>query len=269
MAVTNSWTLPPPPTAAPPPPPPAPTGGPPSWATVAEIVSDAAIEEGLSPVTIDDPYASSDPNILQLLGLLKRAGRGLVRERGWTHLQREFTFSTVVGQASYPLPSDFREMIPQSGWDRSTMYQLGGPVGAAVWQLAKAITITGSLRPLARFNGGNIEFTPTPTKVETIAFEYVSSSWVKPAGEPSPSKDAPSAATDVICFNSDLVVCALKLAWEKAKRMDTTAAQADYDRALASEMNADASSPDVSLGGSDKSPAEEVWNNVPQSGIGQ
>lgn len=240
-----------------------------TWATVAEIISDAAIEEGLLPTTIADPFASSDQNILQLLGLLKRAGRGLVRERGWTHLQREFTFSTVAGQASYQLPADFREMIGQSGWNRTTRFALGGPIGAAGWQYTKANTTTGALQPLVRFEGGNLSFTPTPTAVETIAFEYISSSWVKPAGEPSPSKDAPTAATDVICFNSDLVVCALKLAWEKAKRMDTTMAQADYDRALASEMNADASAPDISLGGSDSSPAQDVWNNVPQTGIGQ
>src|SRR3954464_7110260 len=168
MAVTNAWTLPPPPAPVPP-------SSPPdqipltTWATVAEIISDAAIEEGLVPPT-GDPYASSDQNILQLLGLLKRAGRGLVRERRWTHLQREFTFSTVVGQASYQLPADFREMINQSGWNRTTRFALGGPIGAAGWQYTKANTTTGALQPWVRFDGGNLSFTPTPTAVETIAF---------------------------------------------------------------------------------------------------
>src|SRR3954468_3046330 len=47
----------------------------PGWDTVAEIVSDTAIELGLISAPIADPFASTDPNILQLLGLLKSGGR--------------------------------------------------------------------------------------------------------------------------------------------------------------------------------------------------
>jgi hypothetical protein len=46
----------------------------PAWDTVAEIVSDAAIELGLISAAISDPFASTDPNILQLIGLLKSGG---------------------------------------------------------------------------------------------------------------------------------------------------------------------------------------------------
>jgi len=241
-----------------------------TWGTVADIVSDAAIELGLYFQPIDDPYASTDQNILQLAALLKAAGKGVVRERGWTWLQREYNFQTVANQAAYTLPSDFREMIPQSGWNRTTVYEIGGPIGASAWQLTKAVSAFASLRPWARFSGGTIEFTPTPTAVQTIAFEYISWFWVKPLGQPTPSTDTPTAADDVVCFNEDLMVRALKLAWKKAKGFDTTTEQADYDRALISEMNADAAAPVIYVGGeADKSPAEEVWGNVPQTGIGQ
>lgn len=240
-----------------------------SWQTVAEIVSDAAIEEGLILAAVDDPFSSADPNIIQLLAMLKSAGRAVVRERGWTHLTKEHTFQTANGQATYPLPADFREMVDQSGWNRTTVYQLGGPVGAEAWQLAKAVQIVGSVQPWARFAGGNLSFTPTPIAVQTIAFEYRTWFWIKPHGQPDPSLDAPSQANDVVCLNHALMVCALKLAWEKAKRMDTSSAQADYDRALAAAMNEDSQSPEIYLGGSDKSPAQDVWGNVPQTGIGQ
>lgn len=246
------------------------TTGLPGWDTVAEIVSDVAIEEGLLQAPITDPYASADPNILQLTALLKSAGRMVVREHGWSHLQREFVFSTVASQAAYPLPSDFREMIEQSGWNRTTVYPFGGPIGAAVWQLTKAFPLVGTLQPFVRFQGGQMSFSPTPTAVQTIAFEYQSWFWVRPVGQTSPSSDTPTAASDTICFNASLMVCALKLAWEKAKRMDTTAAQADYERALASEMNQDSAAPTMILGGSsDSSPAQAVWDNIPQTGIGQ
>lgn len=241
-----------------------------AWGTVADAISDAALELGLTQARIDNPFASTDQNILQLIALFKRAGKGIVRERGWTHLQREYTFSTVVGQEAYPLPSDFREMISQSGWDRTTAYTLGGPVGAAAWQAAKAFPSAVSIRPNIRFQGGQISISPTPTAVQTIAFEYQSWSWIIRAGETTPTTDTPSAPGDVACFNEDLLVAATKLAWKIAKGMDTTTAQADFDRSLASEVNADASAPDIPLGGgSGSSPAQDVWNNVPQTGIGQ
>lgn len=267
MAVTNSWTLP----AAPAPSPPPATTVSPLWTTVEKIISDVAQEEGIAPEgkPVTDPYGSLDANILQLTALLKSAGRALVRERGWTHLQREYTAQTVAGQAAYALPSDFREMVDQSGWNRTTRYMLGGPIGGEAWQYAKAITIAGAIQPWVRFQGGQFSFTPTPVAVETVAFEYRSWSWIMPAGETEPTMDAPTAATDIVCFNSALMVCALKLAWEKAKRMDTTSAQADYDRALAAAMNEDSQSPEIYLGSSEGSPAQDVWGNVPQTGIGQ
>jgi hypothetical protein len=241
-----------------------------TWKTVAELVSDVALEEGIAQAPIVDPYGSADPNILQLTALLKSAGRSVVRERAWSHLQRELVFQTVAGQPSYGLPSDFREMVPQSGWDRTTLYQLGGPIGAEVWQLAQAIHIVGSVYPFIRFAGGQISFTPTPTSVQTIAFEYRSWFWVRPSAGTDPTSDAPTAATDILCFDGALMVCALKLAWEKAKRFDTATAQADYDRALAAAMNEDSAAPEIPIGSSgDSSPAQDVWSNVAQTGIGQ
>src|SRR5436309_6125007 len=86
------------------------------WKTVGEIVSDAALEEGLVTAAIADPYAPADQNVSQLTALLKSAGKAVVRERAWNHLQRQLVFQTVVGQYAYGLPSDFREMVPQSRW---------------------------------------------------------------------------------------------------------------------------------------------------------
>ena len=63
--------------------------------------------------------------------------------------------------------------------------------------------------------------------------------------------------------------CALKWAWVKAKKMDSTTEQADYDRALAAEMNADSSSPVIDLGGGDQTVRQRPWNNVARTGIGQ
>lgn len=52
--------------------------------------------------------------------------------------------------------------------------------------------------------------------------------WVSNSGD-----DAPSASSDIVEFDAQLVVRALKLAFLRAKGFDTTAAQGDYDTTLA------------------------------------
>src|SRR6266481_4730387 len=115
------------------------------YATVASLISDAAVELGLVSADIVDPYASTDPNILQLVRLLKSGGSSLARYREWSHLQKEFTFQTVNGQNAYPLlPTDFLSLVPNSGWNRTTQIPLGGPIGAQYWQFRKAV-VPGSV----------------------------------------------------------------------------------------------------------------------------
>jgi hypothetical protein len=239
----------------------------PAWATVATVVSDAAIELGLASADISDPYASTDPNVLQLVRLLKSGGRELLRMRDWSHLVKEYTFPTVASTASYALPSDFRKMIPQSGWDRSTLLPMSGPVSSQVWQYRAAVTVTASILVEFRLWQGLMYLTPTPTSAETIAYEYLSTYWVATASNTLPTLDAPSASTDVICFEPNLVVRKLKLDFRKAKGFDTSAALMDFESSLQSALGADATAPVLSLNGSEGVPLIDV-DNVPDTGYG-
>lgn len=220
----------------------------PAWDTVAEIVSDAAIELGLRSTAMSDPFASTDPNILQLIALLKSGGRRLAREYAWTHLQSEYTFSTVASTAAYALPSDFRAMIPQTHWNRTTQWPLLGPTSPQRWQYLQALTgnvIYAEFRSL----GGQIKLTPTPSATQSIAFEYLSSYWVKPTGQTAPTADQPTVATDTVCFDPLLAVSMLRLAFKKAKGMDTSGEQQDYDDALSKVMGEDAPAPVLQVSG--------------------
>jgi hypothetical protein len=239
----------------------------PAWATVATVVSDAATELGLVSADISDPYASSDPNILQLLRLLKSGGRELLRMRDWTHLVNEYTFSTVASTASYALPSDFRKMIPQSGWDRSTLLPMSGPVSSQVWQYREAITVTASILVEFRLWQGLMYLTPTPTSVETIAYEYLSTYWVATASNTLPTLDAPTASTNVVCFDPNLAMRKLKLDFLKAKGFDTSAALMDFESSLQSALGADATATVLSLNGSEEVPLIDA-GNVPDTGYG-
>lgn len=197
--------------------------------TVANIVSDAAVELGLGSVS--DVFASTDANVIQLRTLLKRVGRRLTLERRWTQLQVEHTFSTVSGTAAYNLPADFSMMIDQTGWNRTSDHP-AHPLNPQQWQYLKASASTAAFTVMFRPRELTIEIYPTPSAVETIAFEYVSRYWVRNTGGTTLDKDAPTINTDVLMFDAVLLVPALKLAWLSAKGFDTTAALEDYNHAL-------------------------------------
>jgi hypothetical protein len=240
----------------------------PSWATVATIISDAAIELGLISADITDPFASTDPNIIQLLRFLKSGGREIARAREWTHLDREYTFSTVSGTANYALPSDFRNLIAQSGWNRTTVWPLGGPVSSQDWQYRKASPVVGDISYAVRLWASQMYLNPTPTSTQTIAFEYLSTYWVKPSGQTSPTSETPTVATDTICFDPNLIVRKLKLDFLKAKGLDTTTAQIDFDASLDSAKGEDADGPILSLGGYVDPLHLLSGDNFPQTGYG-
>jgi|SRR6266850_4143283 len=244
----------------------------PTWDTVANLISDAAIELGIAPnaAPIANPFAATDPNILQLLAYLKSGGRDLAKRRQWAHLQKEFTFPTVNGQIAYPLPSDYRSLVPNSGWNRTTQWPLGGPVGAEFWQFRKATVFAGTVFLNVRIWQGQMFFEPTPTSAQTIAFEYLSSSWIMPSGQTAPTSSTPAAATDTVCFEPNLVVKRLRLDFQRAKHFDTTTEQDDYDDALYAAELEDSPARTIYLGGrANRTPKRIDRWNIPDTGVGQ
>jgi len=216
--------------------------------TAGQIINDALVEVGLSSVS--DPFASSDPNIIQMCTLFKAVGRQLMHIHPWTRLRKEHTFTTVQGTSSYDLPSDFHVMMDQSGWNRTNRLPLGGPLSPQEWQYLKArlvgVVFTVLFRPMA----GHIYIypdNPTPGGYE-VAFEYMSDGWVEVPGVPSNTfQDYPSASDDIILLDSLLCSRALKLAWLKAHQFDTTSAEQDYRTVLDYSIGHDSFVPMLSL----------------------
>lgn len=217
-----------------------------AYDTVAGIVSDAAVEMGLASAAIADPYASSDQNILQLVALLKPAGREILRHRYWTQLVKEYTFPTT-GVASYALPSDFREFIPETMWNRSATFPASGPLNSQEWQQLQAVA-SGTFVS-GRFWQGLLWILPVATTGVTIAYEYMSTSWVAVSGSVIPTKEAPTLKDDVVLFDPHLVTRKLKRMWREAKGFDTSAERIAEDEALRAAAGADAQARTIYLGG--------------------
>lgn len=219
--------------------------------TVASVVSDAAVEMGLVQADIVDPFASADPNIFQLLRLLKSGGREIVKHREWTHLIKEYVFNLAAGVASYARPNDFRSIIADSGWDRTTRFPLSGPTSSEDWQFLQAVPIASNIAYKFREWQGQIFVTPTPGAgtTDTMAYEYNSNSWIQPAGQAQPTLDAPAAATDIVCFNPRLALARLKRDWRRNKKQDSQAEEDDYQAALFDAENDDSAGRTIYLGG--------------------
>jgi hypothetical protein len=236
--------------------------------TAGNIINDAAVELGLSAVV--DPYLSTDPNFIQLRGLLKSAGRDLQRMRDWTHLQKEYTFTTVAAQSNYDLPPDFRKMVAQSGWDRTGRTPLGGPLSPQEWQYLKGRLDGVSFRVLFRPVQQQLYLYPDTTIAggDVIAFEYLSRYWVQAFGASAASAEAPVASLDVVLFEAQLAMRALKLAFLRAKGFDSQAAEQDFNQTYAMVASDDAAGAVLSLNNSTIGEPMLGSQSVPITGFG-
>jgi hypothetical protein len=239
-----------------------------AWDTAANIINDAAVELGLYSTDLDNPYASTDANVVQLCRLLKSVGQDMVRDFQWTQLQKTYTFTTSSGLGTYPLPPDFARIIDQTAWDRTQQLPLGGPLAAQGWQYLRALVTSGVVGKWFRFIGGDLYLQPTPTAVETLAFEYISTDWVTPDGEGTPTAQTPTVGTDSLWLDRRLLVCAVKLAFKRAKGFDSMAAQEDYEKALARAQGADGAAPVLSLYGARRLSRVLDGANLPETGFG-
>jgi hypothetical protein len=235
--------------------------------TAGDIINRTAKYVGLAAV--DDPYASDDPNFILLCALLTDVGQEIARLREWTHLQKEYTFVTVAAQEAYDLPPDFRGMIDQTGWNRTSRFPLGGPLSPQEWQylqgIGTALTVTVLFRPLRQqmhLQGGS----SIPGSL-TIAYEYLSSYWVQPQGQLTATQAEPTLSSDVVLFDPLLMTRALRVAFLKAKGFDSNAAQGDYDRALELIKSEDSASPVLNLN-SGRGVRMIGPRNLPETGYG-
>jgi hypothetical protein len=239
------------------------------WMTAGDIVNRAALRLGL--VTVTDPFSATDQNQILLCSLLDEVGRDLWTERVWTQLTQFYSFVSVQDQAAYPLPAGFGFLINQTGWNRTNRLPLLGPLSPQEWEYLKAILVnvvfTVLFRPLQQqlflFPDTN-----TPGGY-TIAFEYISRYWVQSSTATAPDKDTPTESADIIWFDPQLMIRALKLAFLKQKGFDTSAAQADYDRTLQLIMATDSAAPILNLAGQPYNDFPLIGQqNVPLIGFG-
>lgn len=228
----------------------------------------AAKQLGLVHLNVDNPLSGvTNPDLLLLNELLNEVGLHLLNERPWVHLVKEATITTADADNDYDLPADFDRIVSNTSYNRTTQRPIA-PIGPAGWQYLQARGNTTTPEFYYRLTQNEIQLYPTPSSIQTLKYEYVSRYWVAATGESAPTKEAATAADDVIWFDRHLFVALLKLFYRRAKGFDSTAAQQDYDRALTLTTGKDDAPRVLNInGGSD----EELYigaPNLPVSGWG-
>jgi hypothetical protein len=167
--------------------------------TLLVIVQHAADRLGLTrPSTV---ISSPDENARILLGMAQEEGESLADRHTWQALQTEHTFSTADTVASYALPSGFDTLIKDTVFNRTSRRRMQGDLSPSQWQETQASLVT-MVNPAFRIRGSLFYISPTPTAVETIAYEYVTKNWCESSG--GTAQSAWAADTDVGLLDEEL-----------------------------------------------------------------
>lgn len=162
---------------------------------------------------------SSDPQVLQIQGLLEEGGADLADRGDWQELNREATWTTLAnedqGLITTLAPFGYKSLLPQTLWDRTALLPLLGPSSPSTWATEEALVIKGP-RYSFRLRGNHFLSIPAPPAGSTWAFEYTSESWVSNAAG-TVFSDTFSADTDIILLRSKIVMADLRWRWKKEK----------------------------------------------------
>ncbi len=219
--------------------------------TALEIAQSAAAIVG-----VEEPSHlknNPDAHARAFWALLNRAGKTLAKMRnawggGWAILEKEHGFTTVAGQAAYPLPEDFGALLQRSLWDRGSAVELMGPLAPREWQALKSGLITASapallyrIRPDGSGAKRSFHLEPTPRAGHEIAFEYLSDRWVVSA-DGSARRAAFVEDSDAPLFDDDLVEMDLVWRFKQTRGLAFATELAEFeierDRRLATDTGA-------------------------------
>lgn len=143
--------------------------------TLLSICQAVAGESGFAvPQSI---VGNADATAVMLLALINKSGRQLAR-KPWQRLQKEYTFSTVVSDPDYSLPTDYGYFLNNTAWDRTNYWNTRGSLSPEEWQRYKSGVQSTTPRSRYRVKGNLFFIDPTPSAIESMVIEYVSNAWV-------------------------------------------------------------------------------------------
>ncbi len=230
-----------------------------------------AIGEIGSVETPDTIVGNSNETAKQILALAQREGQELARRHTWSALQREHVFATTSGVESYALPSDWRQAIDETAWDRTNNRPMPGSVGPRAWQVWKSgLIATADVWTQFRVKWDSsagarrIFVDPVPSSAKTLVVEYLSQSWCQSSS--GTLQAGWIADSDTALLDEDLIQMGLIWRFLKAKGLPYQEEFNSYERSVDRAIEADVPSRRIRLGGPRRG---ELRNpNLPDTGYG-
>lgn len=212
-----------------------------------DVVQNVCDEVGLPrPAAV---AASSDQLARQMLALANASLKSISREFTWPELQREHSFPTVIAQAAYALPANYRKLISHTVFDATKFYQMKGSVSPQEWQYTKSLNLGTLSRAKLRIYGNPLQIVilPTPAAVETVVFEYTTKNFAK--DQANVEQLQYTVDTDTSIVNEDLIRMDLKWRIKHAKGLEFSADLAEAQAAMRSEFSKSMAFPAIQVGG--------------------
>lgn len=200
--------------------------------------------------------SSSDPQVLQMVGLLQEFCDDMVTRKAWEANTYEAIFVSTAAEDQGAIdtiaPYGFQGIILESIFDRTQRLPLLGAIGSAEWQARKAFNFTGPLYDF-RLRNGRLMFNPPLPAGHTIAFEYFSGFFA--IGQTAPNIGVPQNYmvfdTDTCSLGDRLPTAYLRWAWKKEKGFDYAEDFAAYERLVSTKSARDDRPQAVNMGASD------------------
>ena len=236
--------------------------------TANDIINRAALECGLLPS--QDPVGSDDESFVQLTGLLNSAGQELVELHPWQGFRKKFSFVTQAGDSgSYNLPDDFSYMLDQTGWDKSNMTPLGGPISAQMWSYLDGQNFLETpIYAVFQIMENKLQIYPQPPPKDVeIAFQYQSRNWAM-AQNTNITDDKISNGSDIVMYEPILIIKLLKAMFLSAKGFDSTTARMEFETMFLSRTGKDQGAMVLNAGSSNGITPLIGYANTPWTGYG-
>ena len=140
------------------------------------------------------------------------------------------TVSGQFAQVQYPLPADYNHSLSNTMWDRTNRWPVNGAKTPQEWQQFKSGIVYAGPRLRFRIQGNQITINPPPADNHSLAYEYISKSFVYNAA--GTAQTSFTADDDTCIFDDSLMIAGLKVKFKQAKGLDVGMELAEFTNLL-------------------------------------
>ena len=206
------------------------------------------------PTTV---VGNADNQILQLLAIADEEGEDLGSQlaSGWVSQTREATFTMVATASQGEMNGtvvangDFRYIINETLWNRTTSLPITGPVPPAEWETLQAFPVNTSPYEQWQLRGKDFYLYPTPAGGDTMAFQYMSNSFCETSG--GVGQNTWQNDDDVGLLSETLMILGIRWRWLKTKGLEYAEDFNTYERRVVDAMARDGGAKIQNLEGRD------------------